>query len=404
MYKKIKISKTNFQREGSFFMKRLFVSICCMLCVCIVPIYCIVMQNDVFAETDFKVDAKVGFLMDFSSSEVLFEQNADDKLQIASMAKLMTIFITLEEIDNNKILLTDKLTTTTNASGMGGSQVFIDPNVQYTIDDMLKSVVMASANDASVALAEHIAGTEANFVKRMNKKANELGMKNTLYANSSGLPAPMQYSTARDTAIILSKILPNKIYQKYSTIWMDELIHPSGRKTELVNTNKLIRYYNGCDSGKTGSTDEAGYCLSASAIRDNMRLIAVVMGAKTGKERFNQTVKLFNYGFANFVNEKILCKDEPLSIIKVKKSEIGQTEAYASENFYGIVKKGEQSNWEVSTEIMETIVAPMKSGDEIGNVIISKKGVVIKEIPVILIQDIEVLTFGQSFKKIVERF
>lgn len=404
MYKKIKISKTNFQREGSFFMKRLFVSICCILCVCIVPIYCIVMQNNIFAETDFKVDAKVGFLMDFSSSEVLFEQNADDKLQIASMAKLMTIFITLEEIDNNKILLTDKLTTTTNASGMGGSQVFIDPNVQYTIDDMLKSVVMASANDASVALAEHIAGTEANFVKRMNKKANELGMKNTLYANSSGLPAPMQYSTARDTAIILSKILPNKIYQKYSTIWMDELIHPSGRKTELVNTNKLIRYYNGCDSGKTGSTDEAGYCLSASAIRDNMRLIAVVMGAKTGKERFNQTVKLFNYGFANFVNEKILCKDEPLSIIKVKKSEIGQTEAYASENFYGIVKKGEQSNWEVSTEIMETIVAPMKSGDEIGNVIISKKGVVIKEIPVILIQDIEVLTFGQSFKKIVERF
>lgn len=385
-------------------MKKLFVSICCILCICIAPIYSGIMQNAVFAETDFKVEAKVGFLMDFSSSEVLFEQNADDKLQIASMVKLMTIYITLEEIDNNKILLTDKLTTTTNASGMGGSQVFIDPNVQYTIDDMLKSVIMASANDASVALAEHIAGTEANFVKRMNKKASELGMKNTLYANSSGLPAPMQYSTARDTAIVLSKIIPNKIYQKYSTIWMDELIHPSGRKTELVNTNKLIRYYNGCDSGKTGSTDEAGYCLSASATRDNMRLIAVVMGAKSGKERFNQTAKLLNYGFANFVNEEILSKDEPLSAIKVKKSEVGQTEAYASENFYGIVKKGEQSSWEVSTEIVDTITAPMKSGDKVGNVIISKKGVVIKEIPVVLIQDIEVLTFGQSFKKIVERF
>ena len=385
-------------------MKKLFVSICCILCICIAPIYSGIMQNAVFAETDFKVEAKVGFLMDFSSSEVLFEQNADDKLQIASMVKLMTIYITLEEIDNNKILLTDKLTTTTNASGMGGSQVFIDPNVQYTIDDMLKSVIMASANDASVALAEHIAGTEANFVKRMNKKASELGMKNTLYANSSGLPAPMQYSTARDTAIVLSKIIPNKIYHKYSTIWMDELIHPSGRKTELVNTSKLIRYYNGCDSGKTGSTDEAGYCLSASATRDNMRLIAVVMGAKSGKERFNQTAKLLNYGFANFVNEEILSKDEPLSAIKVKKSEVGQTEAYASENFYGIVKKGEQSSWEVSTEIVDTITAPMKSGDKVGNVIISKKGVVIKEIPVVLIQDIEVLTFGQSFKKIVERF
>lgn len=385
-------------------MKRLLIFIFCVLCICITPIYYGAMQNCIFADTDFKVEAKVGFLMDFNSFEVLYEQNADAELQIASMVKLMTILLTLEELDNNKIALTDKLTTTTNASGMGGSQVFIDPNVQYTIDDMLKSVVMASANDASVALAEHIAGSEANFVKRMNKKASDLGMKNTIYVNCSGIPAPMQHSTARDTAILLSEIIPNKLYQKYSTIWMDELIHPSGRKTELVNTNKLIRYYNGCDCGKTGSTDEAGYCLSASAVRDNMRLIAVVMGAKSGKERFNQTAKLFNYGFSNFANEKLLSQDEPLSTIKVKKSEVGQIEAYASEDFYGIIKKGEQSNWEMSTEIVDTITAPMKSGDKVGNVIISKKGVVIKEIPVILIQDIEVLTFGQGFKKIIEHF
>lgn len=385
-------------------MKRLCVSIFCVLCICIAPIYCGGMQNFVYADTDFKVDAKVGFLMDYNSCEILYEQNADAELQIASMVKLMTIFLTLEELENDKLNLTDKLTTTTNASGMGGSQVFIDPNVQYTIEDMLKSVIMASANDASVALAEHIAGSEEGFVKRMNKKANELGMKNTVYVNCSGLPAPMQHSTARDTAIILSKIVPNEIYHKFSTIWMDSLVHPSGRKTELVNTNKLIRYFNGCDSGKTGSTDEAGYCLSASAVRDNMRLIAVVMGAKSGKERFNQTAKLFNYGFANFSNEKLLSKDKPLSTIKVKKSEVGQIEAYASEDFYGIVKKGEKGNWEVSTETVDAVTAPMKAGDKVGNVIISKKGVVIKEIPVVLNQDIEVLSFGQGFKKIVRYF
>lgn len=385
-------------------MKRLIVSLFCVLCICITPICCGNMQNFVYADTDFKVDAKVGFLMDYNSAEVLFEQNADDQLQIASMVKLMTIYLTLEEIANGKINLSDKLTTTTNASGMGGSQVFIDPNVQYTIEDMLKSVIMASANDASVALAEHIAGSEENFVKRMNKKASELGMQNTVYVNCSGLPAPMQHSTGRDTAIILSKIVPNEIYHKYSTIWMDSLVHPSGRKTELVNTNKLVRYYNGCDSGKTGSTDEAGYCLSASAVRDNMRLIAVVMGAKSGKERFNQTAKLFNYGFANFSNEKLISKDKPISTIKVKKSKTSEVQAFAIEDFFGIIKKGEKSDWEVSTETNETITAPMKAGEKVGNVIISKKGVVIKEIPVVLTENIEAITFGQGFKKIIEKF
>lgn len=175
-------------------------------------------------------------------------------------------------------------------------------------------------------------------------------------------------------------------------------------KTELVNTNKLIRYYPGCDCGKTGSTDEAGYCLSASAVKDNMRLVAVVLGAKTGKERFNQTAKLFNYGFANFVNEKIVSKDEPIATLKVKKSEINQVEIYASEDFYGIVKRGEKPNWEVSTEQQESITAPMKSGDKVGNLIITRKGVVVKEIAIIINQDIDSITFGQGLKKIINHF
>jgi D-alanyl-D-alanine carboxypeptidase (penicillin-binding protein 5/6) len=384
-------------------MKKLCISIICILCICVASIMTGYTQN-VFAETDFELDAKVGFLMDYNSSEILYEKNADAELQIASIVKLMTIFLTLEELDNGKISLSDKLTTTTNASGMGGSQVFIDPNVQYTVEEMLKSVIIASANDASVALAEYISGSEGNFVKKMNKRASELGMKNTVYVNCSGLPAPMQHSTARDTAILLAKLLPNETYRKYCKIWMGELVHPSGRKTELVNTNKLIRYYPGCDCGKTGSTDEAGYCLSASAVKDNMRLVAVVLGAKTGKERFNQTAKLFNYGFANFVNEKIVSKDEPIATLKVKKSEINQVEIYASEDFYGIVKRGEKPNWEVSTEQQESITAPMKSGDKVGNLIITRKGVVVKEIAIIINQDIDSITFGQGLKKIINHF
>ena len=259
------------------------------------------LQINIYAEneSDFCINAKSGILVDYSSGEVLFEQDADNKLQIASMVKLMTIYLVIEKLENGELKLTDKLTASEYAASMEGSQVFIDANSRYTIEDMLKSVIVASANDASVALAEHISGSEKNFVKKMNNKAKELGMKNTIYVNSTGLPAPMQYSTARDCSIILSKLIDNEIYLKYSTIWMDELTHPSGRKTELVNTNKLIRYYKGCDIGKTGSTDEAGYCLSASAKRNEMRLIAVVMGTKNSNERFSQTVNLLDYGFSN---------------------------------------------------------------------------------------------------------
>jgi len=263
---------------------------------------------------------------------------------------------------------------------------------------------MASANDASVALAEHISGSEESFVKKMNNKAKELGMTNTIYANSTGLPAPMQYSTARDCAIILSAIIPNETYHLFSSVWMDELIHPSGRKTEIVNTNRLTRYYQGCDSGKTGFTDEAGFCLASSVYRENMRLVGVVIGAKNSNERFNQSVKMFNYGFANFYNEQILSTETELALVPVKRSEISEVKVYASEDFYGLVKKGEDNQWAVSTEIEDSITAPNKAGDKVGTATITKNGVIVKEINIVLAQDIDSLTFGQGFKKIVSNW
>ena len=355
-------------------------------------------------EVDFHINAKSGILVDYSSGEVLFEQDADNKLQIASMVKLMTIYLVIEKLEAGELKLTDKLTASEYAASMEGSQVFIDANSRYTIEDMLKSVIVASANDASVALAEHISGSEKNFVKKMNNKAKELGMKNTIYVNSTGLPAPMQYSTARDCSIILSKLIDNEIYLKYSTIWMDELTHPSGRKTELVNTNKLIRYYKGCDIGKTGSTDEAGYCLSASAKRNEMRLIAVVMGTKNSNERFSQTVNLLDYGFSNFVNKKIVDKEIPVQKINIKKSKLNEVEIFAKDDFYAITSKDGKSNLTITREINENLKAPLKNLDEVGKIIISKNGKIIKEIPLIIKIDVDEITFIDGLKKIVHEF
>ena len=197
-----------------------------------------------------EISSKSACLMSYETREVLFEKNSHTKVPVASMVKMMTILLTVEDIENGELSLDEMVSTSENASGMGGSQVFIDPYVEYSVEDLLKSVIVASANDASVALAEHISGSEANFVKRMNRRASELGMTDTNYVNCTGLPAAEGYSSAYDSAIILSELASHDIYHNYSTIWMQDLVHPSGRVTGLTNTNRLIRYYSGCDGGK----------------------------------------------------------------------------------------------------------------------------------------------------------
>ena len=383
-------------------MKKRFISILGVLCICITTIFCGTMQNTVYAESEIPLEAKAAILMDYDSGEVLFAENENDKLQVASIVKLMTVLLTLEEVENGSLTLDEKLVASEYASSMGGSQVFIDTGASYRIDKMLQSVIMASANDASVALAEHIAGSEKKFVKMMNDKAEELGMTNTVYENCTGLPSPMQHSTAKDTALLLSSVIDSEVYHKYSTMWMDELVHPSGRKTEIVNTNKLVKYYQGCDSGKTGFTDEAGYCLASSVKRDDMRLVSVVLGTKNAKARFNESVKLLNYGFANFANELIVDNEKSLSLENVLKSQIKSVELFASENFFGLVKKGEEADFAVSYELNGKLVAPLKAGDVVGQVIVTKNGVVVKEIDLIIKQDIEQINFSQSMKKIIE--
>lgn len=371
---------------------------------CIVPTICSFGITTVIADDGLEFQSKSAYLIDYDSGDVLFEHNADERVPVASIVKLMTVLLTLEGVEKGELKLEEKLVTSEEASGMGGSQVFIDPYTEYSLEEMLKSVIVASANDASVALAEKISGTEVAFVKKMNKKAKEIGLENTVYVNASGLPEPGQYSTARDVAKLTQEVLKYKDYFKYSTIWMDTLTHPSGRETEVVNTNKLIRYFKGCDSGKTGFTNESGYCLTASAERGGMRLIGVILGAKGSTERFNETSKLLNYGFSSFHNKQILSTDSPIAELKITGSKTQNIPVYSEENFFGVMKKGEETEYSYSLDIKSTAKAPLKKGDVVGVVTVTKNGVVIKNINVIIAQDIDKLTFSESFKEITSRW
>ncbi len=358
------------------------------------------------ASTDGDVDitSKSAILMEYESGEVLFNKDECKRLPVASMVKMMTILISLEELEEGNVALDTQISTTENASSMGGSQVFIDPYVQYSFEDLLKSVIMASANDASVALAEYFNGNEKAFTNRMNKRAKELGMTDTHYANCTGLPAPEQYSSAKDTAILLKEILKHDVYHNYSTIWMDTLTHPSGRTTELVNTNRLIRYFEGCDGGKTGSTNEAGCCLGASAKRNDMRLISVIVGAPNSKTRFNESATLLNFGFKNFESQKLADVTAVLKTIPVLKGKSDNIDVFAAEDFSAVVKKGDQSNYQVDVEINENIKAPTKAGDVVGKILISKNGNLVKEIAAIVKEDVKHLSIFETAKKVVHKW
>lgn len=387
-------------------MKKQINTICCILLCITLCLGCGAMlsfAHDAYAEISFANTAKSAILMDYNTKTIIYEKDKNKKLPIASMVKLMTIYLTFKSIDEGIINPEQKITTSEKASGMGGSQVFIDPYVSYKVEDLLKSVIMASANDASVALAEAISGSEDEFVNLMNKTAKELNMNNTKYANCTGLPAPEQYSTAEDCGLMLVSLLKYEDYHKYSNVWMDELIHPSGRKTELVNTNKLIRYFDGCDSGKTGSTSEAGYCLTASAKKNNLRLISVIIGAKTGNDRFKESTDLLNYGFANYENKHLVVSGNILKELPTLKCKQTTAKIVAEEDYFAFDKKGNKSNYEISYSLPECL-GKTKKGQKVGEMIISKDGNVVKVINLTVNENLEQLTIKDNFKNIIKNW
>ena len=275
-----------------------------------------------FCTINVYAEGTSSILMEYSTREVLMDENSLEKRAPASMTKIMTLLLIMEKVDSGKIKLSDKVTISENASNMGGSQVFLQPNEVMKVDDLIKSICIASANDSAVAMAEFIAGSEEKFVKLMNEKAKELGLKNTNFKNVHGLDTEDHYSCAYDMAIMASELIKHEEILNYSSIYEEYLKKNDGSSIWMVNTNKLIRYYTGLDGLKTGFTESAGYCLTATAKRDDMRLISVVMGYDTSENRSKKTIELLDYGFNNYKLSVVFDKDIKLGKIKVNKGKL----------------------------------------------------------------------------------
>lgn len=352
-------------------MKRV---ICFFICVCFM-MHSVV----VFAEgnTDLGLNAKSAILMEESTGNILYESNPDERLPIASVTKVMTMLLIMEAVDSGKISLDDMVTVSENAMSYGGSTMFLETGEQLTVNDMLKGIAVASANDGCVAMAEHLAGSESAFVDMMNEKAKKLGMENTHFMNTNGLDEDDHYSSARDVAIMSRELMKHETIFNYTSIWMDTL---RGGKFQLANTNKLIRFYDGANGLKTGSTSKALCCLSAAAKRNDMQLIAVVLGAPTSAERFASAKSLLDYGFANYaVNTQITAGDE-VQKIAVEKGVDKEVGVVASDSCSTLVKKGQEDNITKEIKIDETITAPIEAGQKIGTMTISRDGEVIADL------------------------
>lgn len=343
--------------------------------------------------------AKSAILLEPNTMQILYESNADEKLAPASITKIMSLLLIVEAIDKGVVKTDDIITASEYACSMGGSQIWLEPGEQMSVDDLLKACFIASANDATVALAETVAGSEESFVVMMNERANELGMTNTTFKNTTGLDADGHLTTAHDVAIMSAELIKHEIVKEYSTVWMETL---RDGKSELVNTNKLVRFYEGCTGLKTGTTSTAGYCLSATAERDGMSLVAVVMKGDTSADRFEAARKLLNYGFANYSFSYIEHQpDVPISV-KVQGGTQDSVELYADGGINVLLKKISKGSITQNIELPEYVSAPIKAGDTIGCVYVNSSEGQIGVINLNAKNDIPKLYFGFTLKMLLK--
>jgi D-alanyl-D-alanine carboxypeptidase (penicillin-binding protein 5/6) len=393
-----------------------------MLCVIAVfalsvsPLVAASAKNDVAAEAASdpkdasdrtpKIDsatAKSAYMIDFGTGTVLYERDPDKRMPIASMVKIMTLLLTFENIESGRMSFDQKIVISENASGMGGSQMFLDTGLEYPLSDLIKGVVVCSANDASVAIAETISGSVEEFITLMNERARSLGMENTCFVNVTGLPQDGQYCTARDVTTMMRELLKHKDYYRFSGIYMENYTHPDGRVTELVNTNKLVRFYKGCDAGKTGFTNEAMFCLSASALRNGMRVVATVIGAENSKARFAEVSSLFNYAFANYSEDRLVCKDEPIANnIEIRRGKSERIAVAADRDVYVLRKKGDNKEYSVRLDLNDKLKAPVAKGSVIGKLTVTdQNGAIVGTANIVALENIESAGYGDSLKKVL---
>lgn len=345
------------------------------------------------------IKAKSVVLMEPNTGKVLYEANSDEQLAPASITKIMSLLLVMEAIDRGDISLETVVTASEHACSMGGSQIWLEPGETMTVNDLLKAAVIASANDACVALGETIAGSEEGFVAMMNERAEQLGMTKTHFVNCTGLDAEGHLTSAYDVAVMSSELIKHDLIKDYSTVWMDSL---RDGKSELVNTNKLVRFYEGTTGLKTGTTSKAKYCVAATAERNGMELVAVVMAGDTTNDRFNGAKKLLDYGFANYNFSSIdagLSEGFTLNIAKGTRKKI----TVRAENALNILlPKTASGNIERKTVFKEDITAPVKKGEVLGTVTVTMGGEQLGEIPIVADEDVGKLTLSVTLKWILK--
>ncbi|HAU86750.1 MAG TPA: D-alanyl-D-alanine carboxypeptidase [Lachnospiraceae bacterium] len=362
---------------------------------------------------DLTIESASAVLIEGSTGSILYEKNKDERRFPASITKIMTLVLIFEALDSGKFTLSDKVTVSEHAASMGGSQVYLEPNETQTAEDMIKCITIASANDACVAMAEFIAGSETEFVAKMNQKAAELGMKNTKFMNCCGLDDTIaegsHYSSAYDIALMSRELITkHPEITKYSTTWMDSIIHVTKKgETEfgLTNTNKLVRTYTGITGLKTGSTSKAKYCLSASANRNNMDLIAVVMAAPEPKQRFAEAASMLDYGFANCSMYKDENKDVVIKPVKIKRGKKEKIKPIITSSFnYLLLKDKTADKITKKPMLTKSICAPVKQGDQIGEMVYSYDGEKIGSVPIVAAEEVKEAKYIDFLEKAAKKF
>lgn len=357
---------------------------------------CLSVSFSVTAFADgISISAKSAILVERSTGRVLFEYEADKQMPPASITKIMTLLLVMEAIESGKLNFETEVTASEHACSMGGSQIWLEPGEVFTVHELLKAATIASANDACVALAEAVSGSEEAFVELMNQRAAELGMENTVFKNSTGLDAEGHVSTAKDIAKMSAALLSHEKIKEYSTVWMDSL---RNGETELTNTNKLVRFYKGCTGLKTGSTDEAGCCLAASAERGGMELVSVTLGSPNTDERFAAGRKLLDYGFANFAVAKPKPPVEELRDIPVSHGVCDFVTPVFEEPETYLLPKGQEELIEQKVDLPESLEAPVEKGRVIGKVTVSLNGGEIGSYNIIAGETVEKMSFGAALK------
>jgi len=352
------------------------------------------------------LESKSALLMDAGTGTVLYEQNSHEAMPPASVTKVMTMLLIYEAEENGQFQWEDQVQVSDHAASMGGSQVFLEAGETQTAADMTKCIAIASANDAAVAMAEFVAGSEEAFVERMNQKARELGMQDTHFENACGLDAEGHVTSAHDIALMSRELMTRfPEIKEYTTTWQDTIIHRT-RKGEttfgLTNTNKLIKWYEGATGLKTGSTGKALYCLSGTAERDGLHLIAVVMAAPDFKIRFQETMKLLDYGFANYSAQKGLPAGEKMGKISVTKGMEDSVDAVVKEETAFLVKKDDGKEWETKTEILPFVAAPVKKGEKVGELLYLINGETVGSTDLVAENTVEKADIGTMLERMLK--